>query len=86
MDRYEAGMLARSKTGHDAGQIYVIIGTDSTYVYLVDGKIRTLDHPKKKKKKHIQIILEKYDITDIDDVAIKRILKVRNKDAKKQEE
>lgn len=86
MDRYETGMLARSKAGHDAGQIYVIIDTDSAYVYLVDGKIRTLDHPKKKKKKHVQIILEKYDITDVDDVAIKRILKVRNKDAKKQEE
>ena len=86
MDRYETGMLARSKAGHDAGQIYVVIDTDSVYVYLVDGQIRTLDRPKKKKKKHVQIILEKYEIADADDVAIKRILKVRNKDAKKQEE
>ena len=86
MDRYETGMLARSKTGHDAGIIYVIINMDSTYVYLVDGQIRTLDRPKKKKKKHVQIILEKYEIANADDVAIKRILKVRNKDAKKQEE
>ena len=86
MDRYETGMLARSKAGHDAGPIYVLIDTDSAYVYLVDGQIRTLDRPKKKKKKHVQIILEKYEIADADDVAIKRILKVRNKDAKKQEE
>jgi len=86
MDRYETGMLARSKSGHDAGKIYVIIDTDSTYVYLADGHIRTLDHPKKKKKKHVQIILEKYDLENVDDVAIKRLLKVRNKDAKKQEE
>ena len=86
MDRYETGMLARSKTGHDAGKIYVIINIDSTYVYLVDGQIRTLDRPKRKKKKHVQIILQKYEIANAEDVAIKRILKVRNKDAKKQEE
>jgi len=26
---------------------------DDTYVYLVDGRIRTLGHPKKKKKKFL---------------------------------
>ena len=25
------------------------------FVYLVDGKIRTLDHPKKKRIKHVQV-------------------------------
>lgn len=80
MDRYEAGMLARSKAGHDAGRVYVITGADNAYVYLVDGKIRMLDRPKKKKKKHIQVIFDKYDITDVDDVKIKRILKEWNKE------
>ena len=41
MDRYETGMLARSKAGHDAGSVYVITDTDDAYVYLVDGKLRT---------------------------------------------
>ena len=86
MVMYEAGMLARSKAGHDKAKMYIIKEVDDTYVYLVDGQIRTLDRPKKKKKKHVQIILEKYEIANADDVAIKRILKVRNKDAKKQEE
>lgn len=80
MDRYEAGMLARSKAGHDAGRVYVITGADNAYVYLVDGKIRMLDRPKKKKKKHVQVIFDKYDITDVDDVKIKRILKEWNKE------
>ena len=44
------GMLARSAAGHDEGKMYVIIAEDAAYVYLVDGKVRTLDKPKKKKK------------------------------------
>ena len=45
------GMLAKSKAGHDAGKVFVIKQADSEYVYLVDGRSRTLDHPKKKKRK-----------------------------------
>ena len=52
----EIGNFAISKSGHDKGHLYVIIKTDDEYVYLVDGKIRTLSNPKKKNKKHIQII------------------------------
>ena len=47
---YVRGMLARSKAGHDTGNIYVIIDVDDAYVYLADGSIRTLDRLKKKKK------------------------------------
>lgn len=82
MERYKAGMLARSKAGHDAGRIYVIIDTDDAYVYLADGRIRTLDKPKKKKKKHVQLICREYDIADATDVSIKRLLKVWSKEEK----
>ena len=51
MPEMEQGMLAVSKAGHDTGRLYVIIETDDSYVYLADGRIRTLDKPKKKKKK-----------------------------------
>lgn len=80
MERYETGMLVRSKAGHDAGKVYVIIGVEGEYVYLADGKIKTIARPKKKRKKHTQIILNKYDITNADDVKIKRILKEWNKE------
>ena len=75
MDRYVTGMLARSKAGHDTGKIYVIIDVDETYVYLADGSIRTLEHLKKKKKKHVQIILKEYDVAAVDDAAIRKIIK-----------
>ena len=88
MDRYEAGMLARSKAGHDTGKVYVIACVDDAYVYLVDGLLRPLDNPKKKKKKkHVQPIHKIYDVTGADDVAIKRILKeYKEKDVNLEED
>lgn len=76
----EKGMLAKSKAGHDKGHLYVIYDVDETYVYLVDGQIRTIDKPKKKKRKHVQIVCEKYEIEGKDDVAVKRILKLFDKE------
>ena len=76
----EIGMLAKSKAGHDKGHLYVIYDVDETYVYLVDGEIRTIDKPKKKKRKHVQLICEKHEIEGKDDVAVKRILKLFDKE------
>ena len=47
---------AKSKAGHDKEEIFIIINKEEEYVYLVDGKSRILDKPKKKKIKHIQVI------------------------------
>ena len=78
MDKFETGMLARAKAGHDTGRVYVITGVDEAYVYLSDGKLRPSDKPKKKKKKHVQIILEKHDLEGADDSKIRQILKTWN--------
>ncbi len=80
MERFEIGMLAKSKAGHDKDTVYVIYKLDEAYVYLVDGKLKTIEKPKKKKYKHIQIINKKYDITAADDTAIKGILKKYNRE------
>lgn len=72
---YETGMLVRSKAGHDKAQMYVIKDVDDTYVYLVDGRIRTKDHPKKKKKKHVQIVHGTYIIEELDDAGIRKLIK-----------
>ena len=44
--QYKPGMMARSLAGHDQNQVYVILKEEGTYVYLADGKIRTVDRPK----------------------------------------
>lgn len=50
------GELATSKVGHDKDRLYMIVGEEGECVYLCDGRLRGVEHPKKKKKKHIQII------------------------------
>ena len=50
------GNLAVSLAGHDKGQIYIIIREDGEYVYLCDGRLKTTEQPKRKNRKHIQII------------------------------
>ena len=55
MREFEAGMLAVSKAGHDKGRLYVVVKADQEFVYLADGKNRSVSSPKKKKRKHIQI-------------------------------
>ena len=46
-----------STAGRDSGKLFYVIGTDSVYVILANGKDRTLDKPKRKKRKHIQKVL-----------------------------
>lgn len=84
VDRIDKGMLAKSKAGHDKGKVYVIYEFDETYVYLVDGRIRTIENPKRKKRKHVQMICEEHDVTELDDVGIKRILKLFDKEMRRK--
>ena len=54
MGELKTGMFARSLAGHDKGRLYVVIRESGGYVYLADGKSRTLEKLKKKKRKHVQ--------------------------------
>ena len=46
-----------STAGHDRGKLFYVIGTDPVYLLLANGKDRTLDKPKRKKRKHAQKVL-----------------------------
>ena len=56
MKEYSSSLLAISRAGHDKDTVYVVIDSDNTYFWLVDGKRRTLENPKKKKQMHMQVI------------------------------
>lgn len=47
----------KSIAGRDKGNFFVVvqIDDDEKYVYLVDGSIRKVENPKKKKIKHIEL-------------------------------
>ncbi|MDO5417371.1 MAG: KOW domain-containing RNA-binding protein [Lachnospiraceae bacterium] len=51
----ETGHLARSLAGRDKGRLSVILAADDEYVSLADGRNHTVEKPKRKKKKHVQL-------------------------------
>ena len=51
---YQIGQVVYSKSGHDQGDALLVYSVDGEYLYLVDGKRRRLEKPKRKKKKHVQ--------------------------------
>ena len=49
------GSVVYSRAGRDEGNFFIVYGiVDDSYVLLVDGDIRKLDKPKKKKLKHVK--------------------------------
>lgn len=56
--KIQVGMRAKSKAGRDKDKIYSITEIHGEYVYLVDGEKRCAENPKRKNRKHIQIIGE----------------------------
>ncbi len=50
------GWLAKSKAGHDKGQVYVIVGVEKDGLYVSDGRLKPVERPKRKNPKHLQII------------------------------
>ena len=55
MDIGKSDMIV-SLAGRDKGQLFFVLETDGDYVLIADGKGRKLEKPKRKKKKHIQIV------------------------------
>lgn len=48
------GQVVKSRAGRDKGRIFLVIGIiDKDNVFIVDGDLRKLDKPKKKKIKHL---------------------------------
>ena len=46
-----------SIAGRDQGEWFYVLNADQTYLYLANGRDRTLDKPKRKKRKHVEKVL-----------------------------
>ena len=46
-----------STAGRDRCELFYVIDADPLYLMLANGKDRTLDKPKRKKRKHVQKVL-----------------------------
>lgn len=73
--------FAKSLSGHDRNQIYLIKEKDEKYVYLVNGTTKTLGDPKKKSVRHIQLI--KHIPTEVQEVLSGRVTDLEIKRAVK---
>lgn len=52
----EVGQVVKSKSGRDKGRVFLVYETlGDGYVTVVDGDVRRLDKPKKKKIKHLSL-------------------------------
>ena len=49
--------VVKTTSGRDEGGIFYVIQADPNYHYLANGKDRTLDKLKRKKRKHVQKVL-----------------------------
>ena len=56
MVEYRLGYFAASLCGHDKGRLYMVVSEEEDMVGLCDGIHRCLANPKRKKKKHVQMI------------------------------
>lgn len=74
--------FARSLSGHDTNQIYMVTDGDEKFVNLVNGTTKPLKKPKKKSRKHIQIIkklpqeVTECFLQEVTDITIKRAIKL----------
>ena len=85
------GQIVKSRAGRDDGNLFLLLEIiDEQNVLVVDGKLRKLDNPKKKKVKHLIIyntVLQEFklkldDKMKINDAYVKKLLEPFNKDSK----
>ena len=49
--------VVEATAGREAGQWFYVIDADPVFLLLANGKDRTLEKPKRKKRKHVQKVL-----------------------------
>ena len=73
--------FAKSLSGHDKNQYYLVDKKEADFLYLVNGTNRPLEKPKKKKEKHVQIIkklpinVEEILVAEKSNLTIKKAIK-----------
>lgn len=76
----DVGDVVLSTAGRDRDTYFIVTKIEGDYVYLVDGNIRKIENPKKKKIKHIELTeLSDKEIAD----RLKKNNKITNHDIKK---
>ena len=50
--------IVRSVAGRDAGSLFFVLAAEGDFLLLADGKQRRLENPKRKRRKHVEVVQE----------------------------
>lgn len=79
--RYNLGEIVISKAGRDTGNHYIIVGREGTnFVNIADGKVKRIEHPKRKNIKHL---ISTGDVIEELAIWLENKKRIRNEDLKK---
>ena len=59
--------IVKSIAGRDKGKFFFVMDTEGEYLLLADGKIRRLESPKRKKRRHA-VLAARYDCRTADKI------------------
>ena len=48
--------IVRSDAGRDKGKLFVVLAVEGEFLLLADGKSRKVEHPKRKKRRHVLFV------------------------------
>ena len=62
MKDIQVGSIVLSTLGRDRGNYYIVLAKEGNFVYIADGYVKTIEKPKKKNIKHLQLVCKNCDL------------------------
>lgn len=50
--------IVKSIAGRDAGSLFFVLATEGDFLLLADGRRRRVESPKRKRRKHVELVQE----------------------------
>ena len=80
---FSVGAVVTATAGREKGEIFLISNDNGEYAYLINGKSRTIENPKKKNKKHLHLLCKSevagLDMSQLTNAHVKNFLSNYNK-------
>lgn len=48
--------IVRAEAGREKGKLFLVLAEEDNYLLLADGKTRTVEKPKRKKRRHVRFV------------------------------
>ena len=72
------GAVVLAIAGREKGEIFLIAKDEGDYAYLINGTSRPIENPKKKNKKHLQLLckseITQLNLSELENAQVKNFL------------